>query len=336
MRRLIIPAFLMLLGLAKVAEAQQDPKFTHYMFNQVVYNPAFVGNEMADKLCANLVQHNQWLGFQPSNQDGSTAPITTTFNIHTPFRVKQLGDRKFGAGLIFVRDALGFQSSTVAQLALSYHHEFDDGAQLIGGFNFGINQSGVAGDLRAIDPSDPLVQQIQQNGTDMVLDFGLGALYRTDNYYVGFSTLHLPQAKFDWYSDNDENDNRLMRHYYINGGYDYQYNDFLELQGRTLLKFDRAKWQIDIGVLAEFDEKYWGGLNLRWGEGVMFLAGGRIFENGNNSLNAGLSYDLTLNEMQTVSNGTVELMLNYCFKINVKPRAPQPQFTPRFMDGYTQ
>ena len=318
------------------ASAQQDPKFTHYMFNQNIYNPAFVGIEMKDKLCANLVQHNQWLGFNP--EDGSTAPVTTAFNIHSPFTInKLLPGRKFGGGLVFVNDGLGHENSTLAYGALSYHHPINDNSTLSVGLNVGIVQKSIGTDkLRAIIESDPVLQALKSDGQDVVFDMGLGLLYNAKNYYVGFSTLHLPQANYEWYGSGVDDSNRVMRTYYINGGYNYSLSKFLVLQPRALIKLDRAKWQVDLGALLEYNNKYWGGLNVRRGEGIMILAGLTAKSSTKDELKIGVSYDLTLSKLQTVSDGTLELMVNYCFKINLKPQMPKPTFTPRFMDGYTQ
>lgn len=72
MNRIILSLAIMAIGCVQQVFAQQDAMFTHYMFNQVVYNPAFVGAEMGDNFCINLVHHNQWMGY--SDEYGSAAP----------------------------------------------------------------------------------------------------------------------------------------------------------------------------------------------------------------------------------------------------------------------
>ena len=341
MKRILLTASVLLSVYLSVSHAQQDPKFTHYMFNQVVYNPAFIGAEMGDNFCFNFVQHNQWMGFK--SEDESTAPLTTAFNLHKPFTIK---GKKFGAGLIFTNDGLGFQSTTNGALGLSYHHDLGKDAAgkqrwLIGGLNIGFVQTGLDGSkLKFIDEGDAIITALMADGKHMALDAGIGLLYKTDNYYLGVSTLHIPQSNVDWFgglSTTDET--KLNRHFYVNGGYDYQLNTNIKIKGVALLKFDRAVWQLDAGALLEYDEKVWAGMNIRRTEGFSVLVGGKIWQHktpkGVHVVKLGLSYDITTSKIQGVSNGTLEIMLNYCLPIKLTPKPPTPEQDVRILGGYT-
>ena len=342
MKRILLTASILFLAMAEVSYGQQDPKFTHYMFNQVVYNPAFVGAEMNDQFCANLVHRNQWMSFQ--TEDESTSPVTTTFNIHRPFGLKN--GNKLGVGLIFSNDGLGFQRSTQALGAVSYHYNMGKDANgkkkwLIGGLNLGIVQMGINGDnLKYIDQNDPTIAWLLQDGNHMALDLGLGLLYKTDKYYAGISTLHIPQSEIDWFDGNSSGANSLKRHIYINAGYEFELiPQFLVLKPVTLIKFDRSKWQADLGALAEVNDLVWGGLNFRRGEGMQILAGATVMNKKKGrhyqQLRVGVSYDITFSKIGSVSNGSLELMANYCFPINVTPKLPNPEQDVRFLGGYT-
>lgn len=334
MKRIVL-VFAVVIGIGQYAYSQQDPKFTHYMFNQVVYNPAFIGVENGDNFCLNFVQHNQWLGFE--TDDGSIAPITTTFNFHRPF---VFGKHKVGIGLIVNNDRLGFMNDTWGYLGGSYIYEMGtkkDPKTLSGGINLGIIQKTIDPDFRSPRPDDPRIQALMAQASDVVFDFGAGLLYKTKDYYVGVSTLHIPQNQFEWYEAIENDTNRIGRHLYINGGYELPLSNNLVLQPRTLLKWDRAKFQWDIGALAEINQTFWGGLNVRGGEGVMFLLGYKKVNPKNmQGWKAGISYDLTFNQLRTVSNGTFELMFNYCFPLNIEPKDPDPDLIPRFLGGYTR
>ena len=311
------------------------------MFNQVVYNPAFIGSEFGDQFCINLVHRDQWLGY--TTEDESKAPLTTSFNVHKPFTIK---GHKLGAGLMFVNDGLGFQSTTTGYLGLSYHYDMGENAAgeqrwLIGGLNVGFIQSGIDGTkLDFIDQGDAVINALIANGQDIALDVGFGLLYKTEKYYVGVSNMHIPQSKVDWFGgDFPDTDNKINRHFYINAGYEYQLLENLVLKPRTLLKFDRAIWQIDLGVLAELNGQFWGGLNVRRGEGFMLLAGLKAWEQktpkGTHVLKVGASYDITTNRIGGVSNGSIEMMANYCFPIRLTPKPPKPEQDVRFLGGYT-
>jgi len=343
MKRILLTASVLSLFSISLLRAQQDPKFTHYMFNEVVYNPAFVGSDM-DQFCINLVNHQQWMGMEIA--DGSTAPVTTTFNLHRPFYLNNK-KHKLGAGLVLYSDQLGFQNSLSAYGALSYHYEIGTDPSggkkwLIGGLNLGFVQSSIdGGGLKPIDPGDPLIGWLVNDGNHTGLDFGLGLLYKTPKYYIGLSNMHINQGQIDWFNGNNTGgDNQFMRHFYLNGGYDYELiPGFLVLKPRALIKLDKAKTQIDLGALAEINGTYWGGLNVRGGEGMMILAGAKVWEKQKgkqkHQLKAGISYDITFSQLGGVSNGTLELMLNYCFPIILTPKMPTPRHDPRTLGGLT-
>jgi len=345
MKRILLTASVLFLFSVTFLKAQQDPKFTHYMFNEVVYNPAFIGSNM-DQFCANLVNHQQWMGM--NIEDGSTAPTTTTFNVHRPFYLKNKS-HKMGAGLVVYSDQLGFTNSTSLYGGLSYHYKMGESTDpavgtkwLIGGLNVGFIQSGIDGSkLTYIDQGDPLIGWLVSDGNHMAFDFGLGLQYKTDKYYIGLSNMHINQSQIDWFDGNNAGgDNQYMRHFYLNAGYDYVLiEDFLVIKPRTLIKFDKAKLQVDLGALAEINGIYWGGLNVRGGEGMMLLAGAKVWEKqkGKNihQLKLGVSYDITFSQLGGVSNGTLEFMANYCFPIVVKPKLPSPEHDVRFLGGMT-
>lgn len=319
------------------------------MFNQVVYNPAFIGSEFGDQFCINLVHHDQWMGYDnnSANQDGSKAPLTTTFNIHKPISLMK-GKHKIGVGLIFANDGLGFQTSQFGSLGLSYHYDMGvdangDQRWLIGGMNLGFVQSGIDGsNLIFIDQGDVLIDALIADGKSLAFDMGLGLLYKTKNYYIGVSNMHIPQSNVDWFNGEfEDSETKVNRHFYINAGYDYELTPNLVLKPRALIKFDRAIWQADLAVLAEYNGLVWGGLNVRRGEGMMILGGVKVLDkpmrNAKNRqvLKIGLSYDITFSQIHTVSNNTLELMANYCFPINISPRPPKPEHDVRFLGGYT-
>lgn len=299
-----------------------------------------------DQFCANLVNHQQWMGM--NIEDGSTAPTTTTFNVHRPFYLKNKS-HKMGAGLIVYSDQLGFTNSTSLYGGLSYHYKLGESTDpavgtkwLIGGLNLGFVQSGIDGSkLTYIDQGDPLIGWLVSDGNHMAFDMGLGLQYKTDKYYIGLSNMHINQSQIDWFDGNNSGgDNQYMRHFYLNAGYDYVLiEDFLVIKPRTLIKFDKAKLQVDLGALAEINGTYWGGLNVRGGEGMMLLAGAKVWEKqkGKNihQLKLGVSYDITFSQLGGVSNGTLEFMANYCFPIVVKPKLPSPEHDVRFLGGMT-
>ena len=85
MKKLTI-IFLLIVGYCWDAQAQQDPMYTQYMFNQMVLNPAYTGSK--DRFTTMLLYRTQWVGFEG-------APKTTTFSAHAPFFTSAYGNRRY-------------------------------------------------------------------------------------------------------------------------------------------------------------------------------------------------------------------------------------------------
>src|SRR5881394_3635119 len=118
MKKCWMAGFLLWLGTITLVQAQQESQFTNYMFNKLIYNPAYAGTQ-GNYVCANLLYHNQWTNFK-STEDESKAPITQTFSIHTPFGI---GGHEFGAGLSILNDGAGWQKRLSINGAINYHKQ---------------------------------------------------------------------------------------------------------------------------------------------------------------------------------------------------------------------
>ena len=69
---------IILVGIGSIASAQQDPHFSHYMFNRVAMNPGSAGSE--GKITTTIIRRDQWVGINfKSDMEG--APKTTLASI---------------------------------------------------------------------------------------------------------------------------------------------------------------------------------------------------------------------------------------------------------------
>ena len=59
----VLVLFMTLVGFVSVG--QQDPHFSHFMFNSVYYNPGYTAIEGLSR--ATLLHRSQWLGYQSTN-----------------------------------------------------------------------------------------------------------------------------------------------------------------------------------------------------------------------------------------------------------------------------
>ena len=284
------------------AFTQQDPQFTHNMFNNQAINPGFAGSQ--GMISAGMINRQQWMGF-PGN------PKTTVFSVNAP--VKPLGINS-GVGLCFMDDRLGFEKNMTILLDYAYRMELGEGKLGIG-VNLGLLSRAINGKW-VIPDSDNHVPATQDPSipdaavTSMTFDMGLGVFYNTDKIYAGLSTTHLLQPTVDY---GDAVLMHMKRHYYATAGYLFKLsNPIFELQPSIFAKSDGASFQMDINMLLLYNKKFWGGVSYRLGDAVAVMAGTELPM----GLRVGIAYDFTTSALRTYSNGTVEFILGYNLEVS--------------------
>lgn len=301
---------------SKKANAQQDPQFTQYMFNELTYNPGFAGNNRTH-ICANFLQHSQWTGFD--GVDGGSAPNTQFFTANAPLSNKYVQ----GVGLSIFNDQVGFQN-TVSAVASGSHHLQTAYGRLSLGINAGIIQTTLNGDeLDPREPGDDLIPQ--EEVSNILLDLGFGAYLQAKNYYAGVSVLRIPEGDLGW--TDGEGNSKYQRHFYLTGGYNYKLNESWDIKPSTLVKFN-SKVEVDLNGRAVLNDKYWGGLGYRVGdESLNAMLGLYITP----KLKFGYSFDLPFDPNNVKTGGTHEFLLGYCFRFNPQPKEEFPIWSPRFL-----
>lgn len=312
MRKIILSVSSLFIGISSFA--QQDFQFTQYMYDRLSFNPGFAGID--GKICATAFFRNQWGGF-----DG--APRTSLINVHGP--VRQLHG---GLGLTVFKDQLGNFNDTYARLSYSFHLGLPTGGTLGIGLSGGIVSKNVAFNWLPPDgittiTIDNAIPDAQQSQT--TYDLNLGLYYAGPNYYVGLSTTHITE------SDMTTLGYLNKRHYYILAGYNWTLpgsGDWM-LKPTVLVKSDAASTQIDFTVRALWKNMIWGGIGYRLQDAIMPLVGVQK-EIGPGMIRVGYSFDITTSEIKNYSNGSHEIMVNYCFNLD-KQKPPQKKKTVRFL-----
>jgi type IX secretion system PorP/SprF family membrane protein len=286
-----------------IIKAQQLPYFSQYMFNSYFLNPAVAGTGEVNP--AMLSFRNQWTGLKD-------APVTATASMHTKF-----GDNMGIGGMLF-NDQTGPIKRTGIQLSYAYHVEITDESKLsfgLGGlmYQYYINKS----ELRP-DEEDDLVL-MNQKVRSLVPDAIFGAYYTAPKWYVGFSIPQLFQHKLNFTNDNDLKLNKLVRHYFIHGGYKFDVNESIQIEPSTLLKFlPNTPFQFDLNAKVLYKKMLWGGVSYRLQESVVFMTG---IQKGNFKI--GFSYDATLSNLRKYSSGTQEVFISFDIPSGEKS---QPRF----------
>ncbi len=323
-----------------LAQAQQEPQFTHYMFNTLVYNPGYAGSK--DYLSAVAVYRDQWatLGHK-SGFEGR--PLTQTFSIHSTFK------KRVGLGLNLVNASSGARQTTYLNGIYAYRINFGKGTLSVG------LQGGVMNwkaDWSKLDFQQP--QEIDNAFGTLtpnlwLPDFGAGLFFYTPNFYAGASMPHL--ANFPLRNVTAEEREsirkwaRVQRHFYLTtGGAIPLDGDNLVFRPSFLLKsvglfnnfFRQGNLVREIGAPASFDidaslffqKKLWLGLAFRSAFAAFNTQGPKQSSYDSfdlwtsfhikNGLRLGFSYDYPLGKLQSASSGSFEMMLGYDFDKRVE------------------
>ncbi len=286
--------------------AQQPTLITHYMFTNMAINPAFAGN--SGGICATGLARQQWIGFQ--DPDGSqTAPQVFLLTVDSPIKVLH-----GGIGGSLYQDKLGFFKNIGLKLGYAYKMEAGNGDLSFGlqvGFQNGtfdfskLDLGQGAGNLS----EDPVLRELSGKTSDMTFDMAAGVLYKVpEKFYIGLSADNLLQSSAKKIAY------QLRRTFYLSGGYEWilPNNPAFELQPSVLFMYDGAAFQFNLSALVLYNKKFYGGLGYRLQDAVSILAGVNI-----KNLRIGLSYDISTSALSKYNSGGVEIMVSYCFKIDV-------------------
>ncbi|MBK9016529.1 MAG: type IX secretion system membrane protein PorP/SprF [Saprospiraceae bacterium] len=336
----LVWAVLFVVVLQSPARAQQEPQFTHYMFNTLVYNPGYAGSR--EYLSAVAVYRDQWaaLGDKAGWQG---RPLTQTFSIHSTFK------KRVGLGFNLVNASAGARQTTYLNAIYAYRINFGKGTLSIG------LQGGVMNwkaDWSKLDFQQP--QEIDnafgtQTPNLWLPDFGAGLFFYTSNFYAGASMPHLANFQLRDIAPEEQDAirkwARVHRHFYLTTGGAIPLNgDNLVFRPSFLLKsvglfnnfFRQGNLVREIGAPSSFDldaslffqKKIWLGLSFRSAFAAFNTQGPKQSSYDSfdlwttfhlrNGLRLGMSYDYPLGKLQSAASGSFELMLGYDFDQRVE------------------
>lgn len=279
------------------AEAQFEPQFTQYMFNEMFINPAYAGSRGHMALTA--VYRNQWVGL-----DG--APKTQTFSAHTPLK-----NERFGVGLNVMNEEIGVTKD------LSFFGNYAYRVPMrTGFFSLGLSAGLINHTERLLDIKTQDINDNSFMGTPQVTvpNAGFGSYYHSRNFYVGLSIPRLLQNSVDANTGKALNRANLNYwHYYLMGGYVHELNENMKLKPTFMMKaVTGAPLVADIGMHALFNETFWLGVSYRTGDSWAAITQFQI----THQLRMGYSYDYTMTELQQFNSGTHEITLGYDFSFS--------------------
>ena len=316
MKKLFVKIAFAVAGFTGVASAQQDPQFTQFMYNKLIYNPGYAGTTGA--VCGVLQYRKQWLGFEG-------AP--TTFALAADMRLKSL---PLGVGITVISDKIGPMSTNYIRLAGSFNKKIGSGTLGVG-LDAGILQKTINSDWIVPEPlkddpsipgtggTDPSGNPLYTNGNlnKLTYDLGLGIFYNIPGKaYIGLSSTHLPSQQIK----QGDLGYKVKAHYYLMAGYTFQPTKWSKITPNVLYKNDLAASSLDANLTFLWSDMIWIGGTYRMNDAGAILAGfqNKALKGNALSYKIGLSYDFTTPKLKTYSTGSVEFILGVCYTPTIK------------------
>jgi len=140
-------------------------------------------------------------------------------------------------------------------------------------------------------------------------NFGLGIYYEQSNFYLGLSLPQLLNTSI--YRDFDVvGASRDFRTYYLMTGYLATFSNSIKFQPGAMVSFNaETPFELDVNANFIFLDAFWVGANYRLGDAVSALVQYQFTPN----FRVGTAFDFTMTELNSYSNGSVEVMLSYVF-----------------------
>lgn len=294
------------LFIVSVASAQQDARYSQYMFNGLLLNPAYAGSAGATSLTG--FYRTQWVGI-----DG--APETFSFSAHTPLG----GNKQYGVGGFLEYDQIGVNQRLRAFGSYSYRIPISNRGDVL---SIGIQGGGLYlnSDLTSValdDPNAPIANPdvaFGDNITRFLPNVGLGLYYYRDRFFAGLAAPHL--------LDNRIRENaagggisllsRQYRHYWFSTGIVFPVGENFMVRPSVLVKAipGNAPTQVDANLSVLLMKTLWLGSSFRFAdafepESVNLIA---MFQT-ESGLRIGYAYDYTLSDLNQYTSGSHEITL---------------------------
>ena len=296
---LIIPLFTFYFG-----TAQQQPQFTHYMYNTIAVNPAYAGSR--DALAINLTNRNQWVGI-------NDAPRTTSLSVHSPLR-----NNKMGLGLSIMKDQAGWENFTFVYADYSYTIQTKEEQFLSFGLKAGFSQYKIDEDLYN-EPTVIADAYFQDKLNKWTPNIGAGVYYHSNKWYVGLSA---PRLINNDYNKTNEYVTLERNHYYVIGGYVFDLTKNTKLKPSFSTKYTKGTpLAIEVSAHLLLYEKFWIGASYRHEDAFGALFDFQIMK----QLRAGYAYEYTFSDLQPYTSGSHEIILIYEFKFE-QSRYKSPRY----------
>ena len=231
----LIPA--LILGsvmVGQLANAQEHPLYSQYMFNGLVINPAYTGSQEA--MVATATSRAQWTGL-------NGAPNTQVASLHSPIKLS-----RSAVGGVFIHDEIAVTNQYAFYGTYAYRIPVSENAKIHVGAQTGLAYyKANLNDLLIVTPGGTPDPAFSQTETRYLPILGLGVYYQSKRTYVGIA---VPQViNNQWENQDAVSKSRQTRHFLLSAGHVFDLGPNLKLKPNTLLKWVEGKeFQFDLNA----------------------------------------------------------------------------------------
>lgn len=295
------------------------------MFNQFSYNPAYAG--MDNSLSFTGLYRKQWSGL-------TNSPITQNINVHMPLYILS-----GGIGINVENDKLGLEQNLLATLSYNFQIPVGKIGILAIGASGGIFQKTLDGSLIltpdgqyegiTINHNDDLPLPTAES-SELTPTFNAGIYFQTESFEAGFSTVNIqePVIEGTFFST------KLSRNYFFNAAYQFDLLKSFTVHPSILIKSDLIETQMEASILFKYNDNIFvggsfRGYNTNTADAMSLIVGLNLSE----KIRLAYAYDYTLSDLNLVSNGSHEIMINYNLGREIgKGKLPKIIFNPRYIE----
>lgn len=275
--------------------SQQTVRFSNYLFNKMIINPAAAGSNDYIEIMGSYKK--QWVGFNGSPQTSFLSVDGSTL------------DRRLGLGLQVVNDKTGALNQTGVVGNLATRVRLADNKWLSIGFSTGWFRNTLNGNQLTYQDPNEIAIPSSTRSIDL-LDFKAGIFYKDDKNFGGVSAFNIFKPRLNYTGVSRGNEGVLNRHYYLFAGRVIPINTDFAVIPSVLVKIakeGRNQNQADINAKFSYRGKAALGLSYRNKESVGVFA-----EYIHNSvIRVAYSFDYNTNRLQNYQNGSHEIMVAY-------------------------
>jgi type IX secretion system PorP/SprF family membrane protein len=292
--------------------AQQDPQYTHYMYNMNVVNPGYATGTSSSLNLGSLYR-TQWLG-------SVGGPETLTLFAHAPL------NKKVEVGLSMISDDIGdgakkennFYADVAYVLQLEGNHKFSFGLKA-GVTTLQSNFNGFRLESGNADTDLAFAKDVNVTTPNI----GVGAFYFTDRYYIGLSVPNLlPSTHIEETSGINAIGSENI-HAFFTAGYVFKISDAFKLKPAFMTKFvPGAPLALDLTANVLYNNKFELGVAYRLKDAISALTAINVTKN----IKVGYAYDYTLSNLGQFNSGSHEIFVLFNFDLISKGYDKSPRF----------